>query len=163
MTAVTGSDLRFEKRRNTAVVRLTTGEAVRGNFFTSDARALHAGPERVGDLLNGESGFFPFERCGEDDLRTVMYNRDYIVTVTVSPDEPRQDPGYAIATCRAVSMLLSTGERVAGTIRVYQPAGYSRLSDWSKSRVQFHYLETDASTLLVNSAHIVEVSEIPES
>jgi hypothetical protein len=163
MTAPTGSDLRFEKRRNTAVVRLTTGETVRGNFFTSAARALQAGPERIGDLLNAESGFFPFERCGEDDLRTVMYNRDYIVTVTVSADEPRQDPGYAVATCRAVSMLLSTGERVAGTIRVYQPAGYSRLSDWSKSRDQFHYLETDASTLLINSAHIVEVSEIPEA
>jgi hypothetical protein len=163
MIASTGSDLRFEKRRNTAVVRLTTGETVRGNFFTSAARALHAGPERIGDLLNAESGFFPFERCGEDDLRTVMYNRAYVVTVTVSADEPCQDPGYAVATRRAVSMLLSTGERVAGTIRVYQPAGYSRLSDWSKSHDQFHYLETDASTLLVNSAHIVEMSEIPES
>jgi hypothetical protein len=163
MTVGPGSDLRFEKRRNTAVVRLTTGETVRGNFFTSNARALHAGPERIGDLLNANSGFFPFERCGEDDLRTVMYNRAYVVMVMVSADEPRQDPGYAVATRRAVSMLLSTGERVAGTIRVYQPAGNSRLSDWSKNHNQFHYLETNASTLLVNSEHIVEMSEVPES
>ena len=155
--------MRFEKRRNTAIVRLTTGEMVRGNFFTSAASALHAGPERISDLLNAESGFFPFEQCGEDDLRTVIYNRAFVVTVAVSPDEPRQDPGYAIATRRAVSMLLSTGERVAGTIRLNQPEGHNRLSDWAKSRDQFDYLETDASTLLINSAHIIEVSEIPES
>jgi hypothetical protein len=49
---------------------------------------------------------------------------------------------------------------VTGSIRVYQPEGHNRLSDWSKSGDAFLYLETDGMALLVNRAHIVEICEI---
>src|SRR5215510_6014014 len=163
MSLNTDSSFRIQKRRNEASVRLATGQLVNGNFFTSSGSALHAGPERIGDLLNSEDGFFPFEQRGEDGLQTVLYNRAHVVMVTVSRDEPRQEPGYDVAQRREVSMLLSTGQRVAGSIRVYQPDGHNRLSDWSRNRDQFQYLETDTVTLLVNRAHIVEVSEFPTS
>ena len=163
MSAQPRSDLRFEKRRSEAVVRLATGETVSGNFFTGGGSFRHAGQERIGDLLNAESGFFPFEMLGEDRPRTLIFNRTHVVTVTISSDEPRQDPGYDVATRRAVSILLSTGQRLNGTIRIHQPAGHDRLSDWSKSRDEFHYLETDSSTYLVNRAHIVEISDVLES
>lgn len=134
-----------------------------GNFFTSAGSFRHSGQERIGDLLNAESGFFPFETLGEDRPRTLIYNRAHVVAVTVSSDEPRQDPGYGVATRRSVSILLSTGQRLNGTIRIHQPAGHDRLSDWSKNQDQFHYLETEASTYLVNRAHVVEISEVLES
>ena len=156
-------ELRVEKRRSEAIIRLTTGETVSGNFFTGDGSARHAGPERIGDLLNADSGFFPFEVLGESGPRTMIYNRAHVVIVTVSNDEPSQDPGYNVATRRTVCMRVSTGERLAGAICVYRPEGHNRLSDWSKSRDQFHYLETETSTFLVNSAHIVEVSEALKS
>jgi len=153
-------ELRIEKRRSEAGIRLTTGEMVHGNFFTSSGSPLHAGPERIGDLLNAESGFFPFERRDEDGLQTIILNRAHIVAVAVSLDEPRQEPGYGVAKRQAVSMRLSTGQRVTGSIRVYQPEGHNRLSDWSKSRDAFLYVEIDAMALLVNRAHIVEIFEI---
>lgn len=162
MTPDTASNLRIEKQRSQAEVSLATGEIAYGHFFTSARSALHAGSERIGDLLNGDNDFIPFERQGERGRQTVIYNRAHVITVNVSPDEPRQEPGYDVATRHAVSMLLSNGRRLVGSVRVYQPDGYSRLSDWSKSRDHFQYLQTETSTLLVNREHIVEVSEIPE-
>ena len=41
--------------------------------------------------------------------------------------------------------------------------GRDRLSDWARQPETFRYVETDEATLLVNVAHIIEVSEIPES
>jgi hypothetical protein len=158
-----GSAFRFEKRRSKAVLGLATGEMVSGHFFTGTASVHHSGQERIGDLLNAEAGFFPFEVPAEDGPRMTLYNRAHIVTVTVSSDEPSQELGYNVATRKAVSMLLSTGQRLAGTIRVYLPEGHNRLSDWARNRDQFHYVETDGFALLVNGAHIVEVAEVLES
>jgi len=162
MTPDTASNLRIEKQRSQAEVSLATGEIAQGNFFTSGRSALHAGAERIGDLLNGDSDFVPFERHGEGGRQMVIYNRAHVITVSVSPDEPRQEPGYDVATRHAVSLMLSNGRRLIGSVRVYQPDGYSRLSDWSKSDDHFRYVETDTSTLLVNREHIVEMFEIPE-
>jgi hypothetical protein len=162
MNAPTGSDLRIEKQRNDAILQLTTGETVLGKIFTSSGTLHHSGPERVGDLLNGEPGFFPFEVRTAAGLRTAIFNRAHIVTVMIAKDEPREDPGYAVATSRSVSMLLSTGQRLSGVIRIHQPDGHTRLSDWLRSRDQFHYVESEAQILLVNGAHIVEVSEVFE-
>ncbi len=134
-----------------------------GNFFTSSGTPIHAGPERIGDLLNAESGFVPFERRDEDGLQTMIVNRAHVVVVAVSRDEPRQEPGYGVARRLSVSMLLSTGQRLTGSICVYQPEGHNRLSDWSRNRDAFLYLETDGMALLVNRAHIVEISETQSS
>ena len=162
MSAHTDSNLRIEKQRNDAVIRLTTGETVLGKIFTSPGSLRHSGPERIGDLLNAESGFFPFEVHDATGPRTAIYNRAHIVTVMIANDEPRQDPGYEVATSRSVSMLLSTGQRLSGVIRIHQPDGHNRLSDWARSRDQFHYVETHGQTFLVNGAHIVELSEMSE-
>ena len=59
-------------------------------------------------------------------------------------------------------MLLVTGTRVAGTVTVYRPIGHDRLSDYAHSGESFRYLETSDHTLLINSAHIVELLEIAE-
>ena len=74
------AELRYEKRRAEAVVTLAGGESVRGCFFVAAGSPLHAGAERVGDLLNAEPGFFPFELEGTGG-RTVLYNRPYVITV----------------------------------------------------------------------------------
>src|SRR5215470_4621055 len=126
MAPHSASDLRIQKRRSEAGIRLTTGAMVHGNFFTSSGSPLHGGPERIGDLLNADSGFFPFERRDEDGLRTMILNRAHVVSVAVSRDEPRQEPGYGVAKRQQVSMLLSTGERVTGSISVYRPEGHNR-------------------------------------
>jgi hypothetical protein len=157
------SQFRYEKRRAEAVVTLVSGESVRGCFFTAAGTARHAGGERIGDLLNAEAGFFPFEAHLDRHMRTVLYNRAHVITIAVFDDEARRDPGYAVAARRQVSILLSNGQRVDGTVRVYGPAGRDRMSDWTRQPDVFRYLEAHDATLIINAAHIVAVTEVPGS
>jgi hypothetical protein len=155
------SEFRIEKRRTQAALTLATGMVVRGCFFLADTRASHTGPERVADLLNAETGFFPFEFTSESGLRTALFNRAQLVEVRLLEDvsEAQLDPGYAVATERAVRILLSVGRTVEGRIRVYRPAGHDRLSDYARAPEIFRYIETAEGTLIVNTAHIVELRE----
>jgi hypothetical protein len=162
-TTTAPSEYRVEKRRADAMVTLATGATERGCFFLASSSTRHDGPERVYDLLNSEIGFFPFEiHDAGGGTRTVMYNRTHVVIVTLADDEVRRDPGYGVATLRRGSVLLTNGQRVAGTIRVYRPEGRDRLSDWTRQPETFRYVETDDATVVVNLAHIVEVTEVPE-
>lgn len=154
------SEYRVEKKRAAAELTLTTGATVRGSFFLWDSSQSHTGPERVGDLLNDQSGFFPFEL---EDGHTALFNRAQIVKVRLSGNngEARLEPGYEVATRRAVSMLLSTGDRIAGTVSVFRPVGRDRLSDYARSDETFRYVEAEDQTWIVNSFHMVEIRELP--
>ena len=153
------SEYRVEKKRADAELTLTTGTKVKGCFFLWTSSQTHAGPERVGDLLNEQTGFFPFEL---ENGQTALYNRAQIVTVRLPAEtaEVQLEPGYEVATRRIVSMLLTTGERVSGTVSVYRPAGRDRLSDYARGDKLFRYVEDGEHTLIVNSAHMVELREI---
>jgi hypothetical protein len=156
------SEYRFEKQRVDATVTLSSGLSTRGCFFTAAESTRYDGPERVGDLLNSEAGFFPFEVHEPEGTRTVLYNRIHVVLVGLSDNEAQREPGYNVATRRFVSILLTNGQRVVGSVRVYRPEGRDRLSDWTRQPETFRYLETGDMTVLVNAAHIVDVSEVPE-
>lgn len=148
-----GSAYRFEKRRVAAAITLVGGDSVRGSFFV--------GAERVGELLNKESGFFPFEIQTADGTRTVLYNRANLITATLTENEAARDPGYSVARRSDVWILLTDGRRLRGVVRVYRPEGHDRLSDWSRQPETFRYVDTDEGTLVVNVAHIVAVTEEP--
>ena len=154
------SQYRVEKSRSEATLTLANGTRASGSFFLAGSSARHSGPERIVDVLNAETGFFPFEIPGTDGPKTILYNRSQIVMVllTTSGEEER-DPGYAVATRRSVSVLLSNGARLSGSVRVYRPLGRDRLSDWARSADAFRYLETSSGTLILNCAHIIEVFE----
>jgi hypothetical protein len=157
------SELRFEKRRADVIVSLSSGDVVQGCIFTAGGVTGHEGPERVGDLLNADPrGFLPFEVRDGTGTRTVLINCAHVVTVSIADHEAALDAGYDVATRRFVSMTLSSSQRVTGTIRVYRPEGHERLSDWTHQPEVFRYLETADRTLLVNTNHIVEVSEVLE-
>jgi len=156
------SQFRFEKRRVAATVTLSSGQSLRGYLFTAAESTRYGGPERVGDVLNADSGFFPLEIEEDGGSRTVLCNRAHVVLVGLLDNEAERDPGYSVATRRFVSVLLTTGQRVVGSVRVYQPAGHDRLSDWTRQPETFRYLETGDLTLLLNAAHIVDISEVPE-
>jgi hypothetical protein len=162
MATLVPSQFRVEKQRANAVLTLSSGQLTHGCFFTAGGSARHAGPERVSDLLNSETGFFPFEIDGADGRRTVLFNRSHVVMVAVADPEASRDPGYSVATRRAVSILLSSGQRVVGAVRVYRPEGHDRLSDWARQPEAFQYVETAEATFIVNMAHIIDVHEVPE-
>lgn len=156
----TASPFRMDKRRVEAKLTLRTGRTVHGSFFLGDTTVAGDGPERVDTLLNQTTGFFPFERHQDGERRVVLHNVDHITLVTLFHDEARDVPGYEVARVGSVALLLTTGERVVGRIRVYQPDGRNRVSDWSQEPAVFRYLETEQNTLLVNINHVVEISEV---
>jgi hypothetical protein len=158
----TPSEFRVEKQRAHAVVTLSNGEARSGSFFVAGGSARHAGPERVGDLLNSEEGFFPFEVGAGGRSETVLMHRDHVVMVSLADNEATRDPGYALATRRVASLLLSSGRRIVGIVRVYRPEGRDRLSDWAHHGERFRYIETAEATVLVNVDHVLEVREVTE-
>ena len=152
------SQFKVEKERVAASLALATGQTVTGCFFLLGSLNNAAGRERVGDLLNTEDGFFPFQR---DDGTTAQYNRAHVVFVRLPAgvDEEALDPGYDVAQRRSVVITLSSGARIDGTVAVYGPAGYERLSDYTRSARQFRYVVTPFGAVIVNSDHIVEVIE----
>src|SRR5689334_6700888 len=143
------SEFRVEKRRESADVTLVTGATLSGHFFLAGSSQDHAGPERVGDLLNFEAGFFPFESRGE----TAMINRAHVLKVALPTQiiEPQLDAGYDVAPRRHVRVLLTTGEEITGHVVVFRPHGHHRLSDYAHVDESFRYLELDDRTLLINS------------
>jgi hypothetical protein len=154
------SELRVEKARAEAIVTLSNGDSVHGWFFVSGGSPRHTGPERVGDLLNAEEGFLPFETDEHGPVRTVLYHRQHIVTVGLGMNaEARLDSGYDVARERRLSLKLSNGKRLVGKVRVQRPEPQVRLSDWARSTEPFRYVETGGGTFLVNTAYIVEVHE----
>ena len=153
-------DFRVEKQRVDGILLLSNGRSAVGCFFIACGSARHYGRERVGELLNSESGFFPFEVHDGSRVSTVLFNRAHVVTVTLAENEARREPGYSVAPRREVSLLMDTGQRVVGVIRVYRPENHSRLSDWAHDEARFRYIETAEETVIVNSDHVVEAHEV---
>jgi hypothetical protein len=136
------------------------GENVTGCFFLASGSTLHDGDERIGELLNSGTGFFPFEVQADGAARTVQYNRAHVIAVEVFDEEARWDPGYDVATERIVSILLTNSQRVEGAVRVYRPEGHERVSDWTRQPEVFRYVEAPDVTFIVNAVHIVAVTEV---
>jgi hypothetical protein len=155
-------ELRVEKARGGATLALSNGTTVRGCLFLAPASKVHEGPERIKDVLNGETGFFPFEvdGSGNGNGGTALIHRDHVVYATLhNDDEPRMDPGYDFAVTHTVSVLLSDGRQLNGKVRVYSPKGRDRLSDYARMDEVFRYLESPDATHIINSRHIVELRE----
>lgn len=153
------SEFRVEKRREAAELTLVTGATLSGVFFLAGSSHLRTGPERVGDVMNLEPGFFfPFGTGGE----TMLVNRAHVLKVALSPQmiDAQLDAGYDVATRRSVRVLLTTGETVTGNVVVFRPPGHDRLSDYAQIDERFRYLELEDRTLLINSSHIVALTEV---
>jgi hypothetical protein len=156
------SRFRVEKQRVKSMLALSSGHSPEGCFFVAGGSPRHGGPERVGDLLNAADGLFPFEIDDGDDRRTVLFHRRHLVTVTLAENEAVREPGYNVATRRAVSLLLSNGRRLTGIVLIYRPEGHDRLSDWAQHGERFRYVETSRAPVIVNIDHIVEAREVIE-
>jgi hypothetical protein len=158
------SEFRVEKSRAKATLTLSNGTTVHGCFFLSGQSRTHAGPEGVRDVLNGETGFFPFDAGMPDNSTTVLYNRDHLVLVELQDkDEPRRDPGYDVALEKIVTMLMSNGMRLRGAVRVFRPHGSDRLSDFARAPESFRYLEAENATYIINVRHLIELVEEPSA
>jgi hypothetical protein len=155
------SQFRVEKMRADGTLLLSNGASIYGSFFVAGSSAMHTGPEHVKDVLNAETGFFPFEVRGADGTdQTILYNRDHVLYAELAgSQEASLVPGYDVATRRTVSMLFSDGSRLKGVVSVHRPHGRDRLSDFARFSEWFSYLETPDVTYLVNVRHLIGLVE----
>ena len=154
------SEFRITKERRAATLTLSDGRVVTGSFFVGASNRGYSGAERVKDVLNSSSAFFPFEVSGASARHTGLFNRDQVIVVTLSTDEAQGEAAYEVATRHLVEMLMSNGARLSGLVRVYCPRGHDRLSDYTRADEMFRYLETPGSLLVVNFRHVLELSEV---
>ena len=127
-----------------------------------DARELCGTPTGVGRHLAGILGAWQHSPAAQRHSFLLYAHQPPVVALPSNANEAQLEPGYDLATKRRVSILLSSGTRVAGTVSVCQPVGRDRLSDHAHLEQAFWYVETSDHTLIVNSAHIVELLEIAE-
>ena len=155
------SELRVHKTKTEAEITLAGGSIRSGWFFLAESPMSPTGHERIIDVLNGASGFVPFAAEREGEFETTLVNAAHVVTAWPKGALGRtQDPGYAVSTPRLVSLLLSTGERVTGCVQVAHPPGRDRISDYTRVPEQFRYVEMRDRVIIVNMAHVVELSEV---
>jgi hypothetical protein len=154
------SEFRIDKERRSATLTLSDGRLISGSFFLAATSLSHNGPERVKDVLNGESAFFPFEVRSDAGVHAGLYNRDQVVLVRLSIDEAHGEAAYEVAKRQSVSMLLSNGVRLTGLVRVYCPRGHDRLSDYTRADETFRYVQTADALLIVNFRHVLELIEV---
>lgn len=159
------SELRIDKQRVPATLTFAAGERLTGSLFLAAQAASHAGPERLVDVLNGSSGFLPFEAVSGVGVRqTLLLNRAHIVSVEADrpAGELADDAAYQVAPKKSVLLQLATGEQLRGVLRVERPAGRDRLSDAVRDETGFLYLEGGAGVIAVNLAHVVRIQPLAE-
>lgn len=155
------SAYQIEKRRTQVRITMATGTSVVANVFLADATPSGRHPERVGDLLNADRGFFPAEVQDPSATRVSLFNRDHVVTVRLEEPELELDldASYAIAPRRRVAFVLSNGDLLFGEMHVVAPEGHMRVSDFASTAERFRYLDTADGTYVVNLDHVVEIAQ----
>ena len=76
--------------------------------------------------------------------------------------EAQLDAGYDVATRRTVKVLLSNGETITGNVVVYPAAGPRSAERLRAHRRAFSLRRAADRTVLINSAHIVALTEVTE-
>ena len=110
------SEYRVEKHRAEAELTLSSGGLLQGWFFLAGSSATHAGPERVADVLNAETGFFPFQVPAGATPDTVLINRPQLISVRLL-DETTEALGDFRPALRSHAVHLAqelVGTRIRG-------------------------------------------------
>ncbi len=155
--------LRFEKHRAHARIVLTGGREHDGWFFVAGAAARHGGRERIADLLESNAGFVPFEMATGAGVETRLINPRHLVYVVLGTEEVDLHAEWVGGRRQPVTLWLSNGTRLVGVVYVDRPEGHDRLSDWTRQPDTFRYVESSEGLLLVNAAHVVDLTEADES
>jgi len=150
----------IEKRRARVRITLASGTTVGAVVFLADVTRNGNRPERVGDMLNADPGFFPSEISEAPAPRMTLFNRDHVVVVRLAePELERElDASNAIAPRRRVTLLMTNGDVLVGELTIVAPEGHTRVSDAASSGERFRYVETESGTFVVNFDHVVEIA-----
>jgi len=131
--AAGGADLAVPTREAWLEFWMQDGAPFRARLRLHLHAESHGGPETVQDRLNGADLFLPLEVPGEGRL---FLNKTQVVRVDVKEGE---EAAGVSGDCEfeAVRVQLSSGEQLAGTLRIEGPAERRRLSDFLNTQAAF--------------------------
>lgn len=139
------NDPKVAKQTRSVLVRLATPPELEGTLFLGLYEATHAGPQTVGDLLNGEDPFIPLKTSGGVRLLNV----DQIVCVR-TPFEGEADELMTLGERHAVTLTLIDGTSLKGDIYIALPEGHRRPKDFFNHAPKFFPLFKDDQLFYIN-------------
>ena len=149
-------DLRVPKRAVLVEVVLPGGDARGVSIFLGEGAASHEGPERLSDLLNGNSPFIPAQDAGSG-LMTFLHRASIALARVAAAEEPA-DASFTIPTEHEVEITLVDGSCVTGLVAYVAPESRERLIDFlNRPEPFFRLLERDG-VALVGRAHVARVA-----
>jgi hypothetical protein len=149
---------RVVKRPVPVRVRLSTGRQISAHLHLAEHAHGHHGRERVKDVLNSEDDVIPL--WSEGPAACTLVNKRFIELVELlEPDliDP-QEPD--LSSHREVSVLLSSGTGLRGTLLISTPPGQNRTLDFLNRGERFFYLGTEHGMSIVHLEHVVTVSDL---
>lgn len=125
-------DRKIVKNRRQVLFTLEDGSEVDGKVFLSLYEARHQGPQRVGELLNGEEGFIPVET----KEGTVHLNVANIVCA-ITPLAEEGDDLMTLGEKYRIRISTVGGKQIEGDVFVNLPHDRCRVSDYLNQPQRF--------------------------
>lgn len=138
--------LRIQKNRKSAEIVYTDQSRQTGSFFVSPASSRRRGPESIGEILNGERRFLPFET---QDGQVIMVQKNAMLMVRPKDSEVAEITQTVDRVFAQV--IFVSGYSVSGYVYNDLPRSYPRLSDYLNGTGLFFHLEINSEDCLVNS------------
>lgn len=147
-------DSKIEKQTRTAAFALSSGKTVEGEVFLRLYEAHHTGPQKIGDLLNGDTPFIPVKT--PDGV--VLLNLRQIVSAKV-PLEEEQDDLMILGQKLSVTVEMTNAWEQSGDVYVNLPEGKDRLKDYINQPGLFFPLFDSKLIVYINRLHILFISD----
>jgi hypothetical protein len=147
------SELRVPTLAMTAEVTCLDGRGFRGRIFVPASSALHDGPMRAAEWMNGGGQFFPF-LPDEADVPEIL-NKKEILVVSVKDEgsgEPVDIVRRVVVECGA--------RRLEGTVFIDMPTQNQRVLDYLNRADPFLALYEADQVHLVQKHNITRVIEV---
>jgi hypothetical protein len=127
--------------------------------FLTEFAARHSGPERLSDLLDGESEFIPAVDASPDAV--FFLNSTSVAVARVAASVEGDDVGqHTIPTEHEVEITLVGGVKLRGLVAYVMPPDRSRLTDYLNSEPRFIKLIEQEGVALVNKQHVTLVEAL---
>lgn len=147
-------DRKIEKEVRPILCELSDGSEIEGDVFLRLYEARHAGPQKVGDLLNEEKKFLPVKAKGG----TLLLNRSHIVLTKVKA-ELEKDDLMTLGKKVTVRLKMHRGREIQGDIFINLPEGFCRVKDYVNQPTRFFTLIQPDFVIYINQEFILSVRD----
>ena len=133
---------------------LADGHTLVGEVFLNLYEMRHAGPQRVGDLLNGEVLFLPVRVAGE----TLLVNVEQILSARVAAAAELDDL-MTLGERYTVEVITLSGEPVVADLYVSLPSTSCRVTDYLNQPQRFFTFISTKEVIYLNRRFVLAVRD----